>query len=195
VLRRVNGRPLSEYLEEKLWQPLGMESDALWLVDGTGMEVAFGGLNAVLRDWVRFGRLYLHEGEWNGRQIIPAEWVRASITPDAPHLQPGQNPLSNWVLGYGYQWWLPENPEGDFLAIGVYGQFLYVHPRHGVVIARSSAYADYNAPPERAGAGDGFPEETLAGAEADSGRSNTDGDDMELEAIQAFRAIASDLAR
>jgi CubicO group peptidase (beta-lactamase class C family) len=162
VLREVTGRPLAEFLEDRLWKPLGMESDALWLIDGAGMEAAFGGLNAVLRDWVRFGRLYLHGGEWNGRQIIPADWVRASVTPDAPHLQPGARVTSTWVLGYGYQWWLPEAPEGDYLAIGVYGQFLYVHPGRGIVIARSSAYADYNI----------------------------DGDDMELETIAAFRAIA-----
>jgi len=94
--------------------------------------------------------------------VVPAAWVKASVTPDAPHLMPGKRDSSGWVLGYGYQWWIPENPEGDFLAIGIYGQFIYIHPRHRIVIAKTSAYADYNR----------------------------DGDDMEIESIEMFRAIA-----
>lgn len=82
------------------------------------------------------------------------------------NLMPGKdNPASGWSMGYGYQWWIPENPEGDFMAIGIYGQFIYVYPGHKVVIAKSSAYVDYN---------------------------NT-GDAMELESVEAFRAIARGL--
>lgn len=163
LLREATGESLTRYLESRLWQPMGMESDAYWLVDGAGMELAFGGLNAVLRDYARFGQLYLQKGEWHGRQLVPAHWVQASVTPDAPHLQPGEdNPASDWVMGYGYQWWIPDPPQGDFLAIGVYNQFVYVDPARGVVIAKSSAYPDYNL--------DGF--------------------DKELESAAMFRAIA-----
>ena len=129
------------------------------------MELAFGGLNAVLRDYLRFGLLYLNGGVWNGEQIVPAEWVTASVTPDGAHLQPGANPNSDWVMGYGYQWWIPENPQGDFMAIGVYNQFIYVHPEYDVVIAKTSAYADYNI----------------------------DGEAKELESVALFRAIAAHL--
>jgi len=167
IIREATGKTLSAYAEEKLWKPLGMESDALWLVDSAGMEAAFGGLNVVLRDYARFGRLYLNNGNWNGVQVVPAEWVKASVTPDAPHLMPGKRDSSGWVLGYGYQWWIPENPEGDFLAIGIYGQFIYIHPRHRIVIAKTSAYADYNR----------------------------DGDDMEIESIEMFRAIARGMGK
>lgn len=142
-----------------------MESDAYWLVDSKGRELAFGGLNAVLRDYARFGLLYLNQGTWEGEQIVPAEWVRASVTPDAPHLQPGDNPASSSLLGYGFQWWIPQQPEGDFLGIGVYNQFLYVHPTHKIVIAKSSAYPYYNQ-----------------------------GDQKELETIAAFRAIVRHLS-
>jgi len=162
VLREATGRDLSSYLEEKVWQRVGMESDALWIVDGEDMELAFGGLNAVLRDYARFGLLYLQGGLWKGQQVVPAEWIRASVTPDSPHLNPGTNPSSDSVLGYGYQWWIPEDPEGDFVAIGIYNQFIYVHPGHKVVIAKTSAYPDYNV----------------------------DGDEKELESIALFRAIA-----
>ncbi len=162
VLREATGRDLSSYLEEKIWKIIGMESDAHWIVDSDGMELAFGGLNVVLRDYARFGLLYLNGGQWNERQIIPADWVRVSVTPDAPHLQPGNSPASSSPLGYGYQWWIPEEPEGDFLAIGIFNQFIYVHPGHNVVIAKTSAYKDFCV----------------------------DGSEKELESIALFRAIA-----
>jgi CubicO group peptidase (beta-lactamase class C family) len=167
ILREATGKTLSEYAEEKLWKPLGMESDAYWLIDGSGMEGAFGFLNVTLRDYARFGRLYLKKGNWNGKQIVPEAWVKASVTPDAPHLMPGKRPNASWVLGYGYQWWIPENQDGDYLAIGIYGQAIYVYPRYNIVIAKTSAYADYNK----------------------------DGSDMEIESIEMFRAIARDLGR
>jgi len=163
LLRESTKTGVTSYLEEKIWKKIGMESDAYWLVDGNGMEMVFGGLNAVLRDYARFGVLYLNNGKWGNEQVIPAEWVKASVTPDALHLMPGNDPVSHdWTLGYGYQWWIPENPDGDFLAIGIYGEFIYVYPKYRVVIAKSSAYVDYNK----------------------------DGDDMEIETIEMFRAIA-----
>jgi CubicO group peptidase (beta-lactamase class C family) len=164
VLQGATGKNLSDYTREKLWDHLGAEFDAEWLIDPAGTEMAFGGFNAALRDYARFGLLYLNEGRnFQGRQLVPASWVRASVTPDAPHLMPGRNnPDSPFPMGYGYQWWIPENPEGDFLAIGIYGQFIYVHPKYRVVIAKSSAYVDYN----------------------------NSGDEMEFESVEAFRAIA-----
>ncbi|MEN6423228.1 MAG: serine hydrolase, partial [Smithella sp.] len=167
ILRAATGKTLSEYTEEKLWKPLGMESDAYWLIDSSGMEAAFGGLNVTLRDYARFGRLYLKNGNWNGKQIIPEAWCKASVTPDAPHLMPGKRSNASWVLGYGYQWWIPENPDGDYLAFGIYGQAIYVYPRYNIVIAKTSAYSDYNK----------------------------DGEDMEIESIEVFRTIARNLGR
>lgn len=165
LLRAATDQSLAKYLESRIWKPLGMESDAYWLVDRNGTELAFGGLNAVLRDYARFGLLYLNEGQWGTSQIVPARWVSASVTPDAPHLQPGENTASSWVLGYGYQWWIPRQPDGDYLAIGIYNQFIYVYPKYDVVIAKSSAYPQYNL----------------------------DGGDKELETIAVFRAIARQL--
>ena len=165
VLQAATGKSLAEYGTEKLWARMGSEFDAYWLTDTTGTEMAFAGLNAALRDYARFGLLYLNQGRnYKGEQLVPAVWVKASVTPDAPHLMPGKNnPASGSPMGYGYQWWIPENPEGDFAAIGIYGQFIYIHPGYKVVIAKSSVYLDYN---------------------------NT-GDAMELESLAAFRAIAA----
>jgi len=167
VLAGATKKSLTDYMQEKLWSRLGAEYDAEWLTDPTGTEMAFGGLNATLRDYARFGLLYLNRGiNFKGEQLVSARWVKASVTPDAPHLMPGKdNPNSSWPMGYGYQWWIPENPEGDFTAIGIYGQFIYVHPKYNVVIAKTSAYVDYN---------------------------NT-GDEMEFESMEAFRAIARGL--
>ena len=166
VLREATGKTISEYMEEKLWTKIGAESDGYWLIDNKGVEIVFACFNAVLRDYARFGLLYLNEGQWNGETVVPADWVKASVTPDAPHLQPGNNPASFWVLGYGYQWWIPPNPEGDFLAIGAAGQYIYVHPTHRLVIAKTSAYGDYNI----------------------------DGKDKILQTIEMFRAIVKSMA-
>jgi CubicO group peptidase (beta-lactamase class C family) len=143
ILTRATGKSLSTYTSEKLWVPLGMESPAYWMIDGTDMGMAFGGLNASLRDFARFGRLYLHRGNWNGKQIVPRSWVEASTTPDAPHLMPGPKPGSSETMGYGYQWWLPEAWTGDFMALGVYNQMIYVDPNSDLVIARHAANRDF----------------------------------------------------
>jgi CubicO group peptidase (beta-lactamase class C family) len=68
-----------------------MEHDAYYMVDDTGAAWALGGLNATLRDYAKFGQLYLNNGAWNNEQIVPEDWVNASHNPDEPHLQPGEN--------------------------------------------------------------------------------------------------------
>ena len=167
IITSATGKTLTSYIEEKLWKPIGMESDAFWLKDSTGMEVAFGGLNVILRDYARFGRLYLNNGNWNGKQIIPVAWIKASVTPDAPHLMPGKRASASHIMGYGYQWWIPENSDGDFMAIGVYGQAIYINPKYKIVIAKTSANDDYTTHVET----------------------------MERESVEMYRAIAKDLGR
>ncbi len=144
LLVHATGRSIADYMGEKLWQPLGAESQAYWLMDSEDMEMAFGGLNATARDYAKIGELYRLGGVWRGEQLVPADWVRASVTPDAPHLMPGEgNPASDFALGYGYQWWVPEGAEGEFSAIGVYNQFVFVNPSRGTVIVKLSANSDY----------------------------------------------------
>lgn len=141
LLVRATGRSPTDYMREKLVVPLGFESDAYWLVDSTGMEMAFAGLNVAARDFAKLGELYRNNGQWNGRQIVPEDWVRDSVRADAPHLQPGQPTLADHPLhlGYGYQWWLPDGDRAEFSAIGIYNQLVYVDPTRCVTIVKLSA--------------------------------------------------------
>ena len=96
---------------------------------------------------------------------MPYQWVRDSVTPDAPHLMPGKRESSDLELGYGYQWWLPEGADQEFMAIGVYDQFIYVSQKAGVVIVKNSANTR-------------FMENNFESA---------------LETVEAFRAISASL--
>lgn len=145
LLVRATGRSLADYMREKLCEPLGFEADSYWLVDSAGMEMAFAGLNLTARDFARLGELYRNGGRWQGRQVVPEAWVRASVRADAPHLQPGRPILADHPLdlGYGYQWWLPRGDRGEFSAIGIYNQLVYVDPPSGAVIVKLSANRAY----------------------------------------------------
>jgi len=143
LLKAVTGRSIRDFVEERLWHPLGMERDAYWLIDSDRMEMAYGGLNATARDYAKLGELFRRNGNWHGRQIVPAEWVKASVTPDAPHLLPGDTGKSDSLFGYGYQWWLMDGEEGEFSAIGVYNQFIYVNPARRLTIVKLSANPIY----------------------------------------------------
>ncbi len=141
LLRKVTGKSLSEYLYEKIWQPAGMEFDAYFRLDPYGVEFAPGHFTMTLRDRLRFGLLYLHNGMLNGQQIIQPQWIQESHTPDASYLQPNEK---NEKMGYGYQFWIPfkDIGEDDYLAIGLEGQFIYINPSRNVVIAVSAAFPD-----------------------------------------------------
>lgn len=139
LLKKVTGRDIVSYLEDKIWQPMGAEDDAYWLTDLYGNEITFCGLNATLRDYAKFGLLYLHGGKFNGKQIIPESWVKESIKPDRPHLQPGATGEVNWEWGYQYHWWVPVGSRGDYCAGGAWGQYIYIDPEKNLVIVKSGA--------------------------------------------------------
>lgn len=152
LLTEATGRTVSSYMQEKLCEPLGMESRSYWILDHAGMEMVLGGLNMSARDFAKIGELYRNKGRWNGRQIVPSTWVEASVVPDAPHLVSGNVIVGGHVLplGYGYQWWVPPGDRGEFSAIGVYNQFIYVDPLSGVVIVKLSANRLYGTTTDEA---------------------------------------------
>lgn len=141
ILERVTGRSLSQLLQDQIWQPLGMEYPGSWTLDSaaSGFEKAESGLNARAIDFARFGLLWLHKGRWNGKQIVPDEWVTEATSPDANDHRAWRT-FPGWPKAggfYKYHWWGRKNADGsvDYMARGNLGQILYVSPsRHAVVV-------------------------------------------------------------
>jgi CubicO group peptidase (beta-lactamase class C family) len=130
VLEAAVGQTVSSYLSEKLWKPLGMESEALWAMDRDGgMETTFCCISARARDFARFGRLYLQNGEWGGAQVVPASWTARTVLP-------GLRTLDGYT--HRHLWWMPDGNEGDFYAYGHNGQYVYVNPAARTVIVKFS---------------------------------------------------------
>jgi CubicO group peptidase (beta-lactamase class C family) len=137
VLRHTVGKTASAYLQEKVWQPIGAEADAKWLVDAEGFEVAHFGFNAVLRDYARLGRLLAHDGAWQGKQIIPAQWMMDATTVRASdtYLLPGKA----WKkFGYGYLLWLFPGDRRQFALVGYKGQYICVDPLSKLVMVQTA---------------------------------------------------------
>lgn len=144
VITNATGYSLAEFMEEKLWKKIGAAHDAYWTLSN-GTELAMGGLSVSLEDYARFARLYLHEGNYRGEQVLPKEWVKDSMDISEAYAKPGANYDAYNAIGYGYQWWVPEGDEGEFMAIGVYGQWIYVNPTKSVIIVKTSADPDFMA--------------------------------------------------
>jgi CubicO group peptidase (beta-lactamase class C family) len=140
VLERATNTALPMLLSSELWQPMGMEADADITVDRAGTGMADGGLSATLRDYGRFGQMYLEQGLANGRQIVPAAWVRASRSGDPAKFndpafggpQPGH--------AYSRQWWVRNVATGTAMARGIHGQLIYVDPPRELVAVKLSSW-------------------------------------------------------
>jgi len=133
ILERATGRSVADYLSEKIWKPVGAEADATWSMDSKehGFEKMESGINARAVDFAKLGSLYLHRGAFNGRRILPEEWIDASTVPALP------TGLA-FSSGYGRWWWTHE-AEGlgaYYSARGNKGQYVFVFPSKGLVITR-----------------------------------------------------------
>jgi CubicO group peptidase (beta-lactamase class C family) len=136
VVRGATGRSVADLLSEKIVQPLGLEYAPYYLTDGVGTAFVLGGLNMTTRDYARFGHMFAQGGTWQGQQIVPADWVRASTTPSAPNGE-----------GYGYQWWIPDSSApGEYMARGIYGQYIYIDTARQVVIVCTAADRQFREP-------------------------------------------------
>ncbi len=127
--RALEGTSISQYLQEKLWSPLGMEYDGSINFDHLpgGLEKMWCCMAATAVDFARFGRLYLNRGQWKGKQIVPKQWVDLSTRKDSSDGSSEE---------YQYGWWIPENAQGTFLAEGLKGQFIHVNPKAQTIIVR-----------------------------------------------------------
>jgi hypothetical protein len=137
VLARAVGRPLEEYMSERWWKPAGMQSDGFWIADGppaVGRAINGMGFNATLRDYARIGLMMLHQGEANGKQLLPPSWVAEATVPNGTEpAEPGT------TRGYQYQWWTFADSEA-YCGIGLQGQFLYIDPSTGTVVVKLSYF-------------------------------------------------------
>ncbi|GAA2403508.1 serine hydrolase [Actinomadura vinacea] len=125
LVSRTTGVPYHRYVEQKLWQPAGMEATVQLGNDSNGNSMGYCCYYATDRDYARFGLLYLRGGRADGRQVVPESWVRESTRPSA-----------SFNKDYGLHWWVGEN--GDFMATGLAGQHIYVSPKREVVIVKST---------------------------------------------------------
>jgi CubicO group peptidase (beta-lactamase class C family) len=139
VLERATRQPVATYLSERIWKPAGMEADGFWIADGrpgVGRELTGMGYNATLRDYGRLGLLMLQNGVRDGRQILPVGWMKA-----ATNMVPFPDTNALGVKGsYGFQFWKLDSEPDSYAAIGLAGQFIYVHPKSRTIIVKLSHY-------------------------------------------------------
>lgn len=132
VIRGATGRSIADLMVEKIIGSMGFEADPYFLTDGYGVAFVLGGLNTTTRDNARFGQMFAQNGVWEGQQVVPADWIAQSTAPSA-NTEDGE-------FGYGYQWWVPDGAtSGQFLARGIYGQYIYIDQGRNVVVATHGA--------------------------------------------------------
>jgi CubicO group peptidase (beta-lactamase class C family) len=142
ILERTTGLSVSQYLQERIWKPLGMEYPATWSINhtGDGLEKMESGLNARAVDFAKLGRLYLNKGNWNGVQVIPEAWVIESTMPEPGNNRPqvGEVQLPKPGGYYQYHWWGTSREGGlyDFTAVGHLGQYVFVRPDQNLILVR-----------------------------------------------------------
>lgn len=138
VLRGATGMPVADYLSSRIWQPLGAQDDASFLVDAAGQEATFAFLHGTLRDFGRLGMLLADDGRASsGKQLVPADWLRESTTATSPHVQPY---IASSYFGYGYQFWTFPGAKRRFALIGVRGQVIFVDPELRLVMVQTAVW-------------------------------------------------------
>ena len=138
LVSTATGKPLSQYLQEKIWQPGGMESKATWLKGQTGHEIAGCCLQAATRDFARYGLFVLAGGPASGAKIVPPDWFAQATTRQKDIGEPGH--------GYGFQWWTYD--DGSVAAQGIFGQGIFIDPKRRLVIASNANWSRATEGPE-----------------------------------------------
>ncbi len=132
ILRGVYNKPFHEIASEKLWERLGMAGSAFWSKNAPdGHAFGHACLCPRLSEFVHLGSLYINDGVWKGKRLLPEGWVHDSGTPRAPFQEPKPG-----VCGYGYQFWIPPGSKGEFMALGAFGQILYIDIERKVAVAQ-----------------------------------------------------------
>lgn len=130
LVSRATGKPIADYLAEKVWRPFGMQQDATWLLGKDGHEIGGCCIQAAVRDFARFGLFILEGGSAGGQDVLPEGWLAAATVKQADIGSPGE--------GYGYQWWTWD--DGSFQADGIFGQGIFIDPARKLVIASNASW-------------------------------------------------------
>jgi CubicO group peptidase (beta-lactamase class C family) len=137
IVQRYTGENLLRYLTPRLLAPLGI-SGSTWELSPQGIDAGGWGLTAKTEDVAGFGQLYLQHGEWNGEQLISADWVAEATRTQVPTQAEPERP--DWAQGYGYLFWRCRH--GAFRADGKDGQFCIILPEADVVVAMTADLTD-----------------------------------------------------
>jgi CubicO group peptidase (beta-lactamase class C family) len=135
IIQKTSGLNTRDFAQQVLFDPLGI-SDLTWQMDINDIPNGGWGMAMKPRDMAKLGYLYLNQGVWDGRQIVPAGWIKATME---RHIQV-PDPLEPWDLYLGYLWWLHE--DGPYAAHGMKGQFIYVIPESDLVVVFTSNIPD-----------------------------------------------------
>jgi len=136
IVQKVTGQTVLDYLQTRLFAPLAIE-DPTWETSPQGISTGGYGLSIRTEDIAKFGQLLLQRGKWQGRQLVPAEWIDAAT---ARQTSNGSRPFSDWDQGYGYQFWRCRH--GAYRGDGAFGQYCIVLPEQDAVIAITSGLRD-----------------------------------------------------
>lgn len=139
AVQKRTGQTLADYLRPRLFEPLGI-SKPVWNTNSQGIALGGYGLRVRTEDIARFGQLYLQHGRWEGKQLVPAEWVELATSRQVSN---GSNPKSDWEQGYGFQFWRCRH--GAYRGDGAFGQYCLVMPEQDVVVAITSGLRDMQA--------------------------------------------------
>ncbi len=141
LIQKLSGHTLLDYLRPRLLDPLGI-TDVTWASNSEGINVGGWGMSINTRDIATFGQLYLQEGRWGDRQLIPKSWVAEATRGHVDNSK--RCDLPDWQQGYGFQFWRCQN--GFYRGDGAFGQFCVVMPEFDAVLALNSGLKD-NQPP------------------------------------------------
>ena len=145
VLSHATHMSVAQYASERVWKKMGMESDASWGRDATGQNITYCCVSATLRDWARFGMMLANDGQWNGQQIVPRDWVlqATSVASSDSFLAPGK---ANPIFGYGYQVWILPGERRMFALQGMDGQRIIIDPRSKLVLVQTAVWTSDDDP-------------------------------------------------
>jgi CubicO group peptidase (beta-lactamase class C family) len=139
MVQKATGQTVLDYLRPRLFEPLGIDNPT-WGTSPQGITLGGYGLSIRTEDIARFGQLYLQKGVWQGKQLVPADWVEMAT---ARQTSNGSNPNSDWNQGYGFQFW--RSRHGAYRGDGAFGQYCIVMPKQDAVVAITSGVKDMQA--------------------------------------------------